>query len=816
MCGMRAVAQIPEEEYHVSKYFTDEFRPMIEADSSIFYRHIPQGIDTFVRAADYDLSFVAFARRGVGYRERGVTLDGVPLRSGTHSLLLRLGLVRRESASVPTSESLVDCDRGGVLRLGANFSEPYSSRSVGVNLSSRGYNGGVRVVVNEMLGRGWSLAATLSARTGRDLHIDGIYTNGVDAGFSLAKRWRQKHKFALTALFAPSERGLRSSSTQEAFRLTGNNFYNPSWGLQSGKMRNANVRRVMLPAVVASYDIRLDARTELAVSLGAEVGRRGYSALTWFDAQTPMPDNYRYMPSYYASTDVAGDVEQVWRDCDPRYTQIDWDSLYEINRLNGNHAVYAVEERVERVTNLHLRASGRTRVGEKVRVRYGLAYSLERSRNYKQMADLLGSDYIVDVDYFLVDDRTYGNMLQNDLRHPDRRIVEGERYGYDYAIVRSSATFEGGIEWHSDRLRFDCGVAVGDTRIYRRGYYEKELFAKAGSLGRSRTVGFTPYIVRAAFDYAVTPKQNIALAAAVRSEAPDGENLFLQSRYNNRTTDSVSAATEMSAELGYRLRTRVLELDATLFAALSGGGVRVAHYYDDLASEYSDMVVSDISQLRVGAEVIASVRFARHWTASVATVAGYYGYAKDARVSLYSDKDNTLLCDRAVAHMGGVRTGNAPQVVLSADVAYMNRGWGARLTANYAALRYVEAEPMRRTDRVSRQGSLSEEMFRRFTEQERLPDAVSVDVAAWKSFTLGRGRKSKIPRDITRRDNAHRLVVSLSVRNLLGNSNMVYSARESLRIHRKSIADGYLYEPFPTRYTYAWPRTYYLSVTYKF
>ena len=113
---------------------------------------------------------------------------------------------------------------------------------------------------------------------------------------------------------------------------------------------------------------------------------------------------------------------------------------------------------------------------------------------------------------------------------------------------------------------------------------------------------------------------------------------------------------------------------------------------------------------------------------------------------------------------------------------------------------------MRRTDRVSRQGSVSEEIFRRFTEQERLPDAVSVDMAAWKSFRL-RGKRA---------DSYSRLIVTLSVKNLLGNENMVYSGRESLRIYRKSIAGDYLYEPFPTRYTYAYPRTYYLSVTYRF
>lgn len=806
VCPLVAVAQTPEQEYHVSKYFTDEFRPMIEADSSVFYRLAHRSEERFGEVAEYDLGFVGFARRGVGYRERVVTLDGVPLRSGVVGLLSRLALVHQGVASVAQAESLVDCGRGGAVTFDTDFAEPFGARMVGVNFATRGYNGGVRASVDESLGRGWSLAASLAGRTGRDLHVEGVYTNALDCGFSLAKRWQGKHKLALSALFSPSERGVRSSSSQEAFRLTGDNYYNPSWGLQAGKMRNANVRRSMLPAVVASYEVRLDEHTDLRVSLGVEVGERSYSALTWFDAQTPLPDNYRYMPSYYASTDVADEVEQAWRDCDPRYTQIYWDELCRINRLGGGSAVYAVEKRVERIADLHFRASGRSRVGDAVTVRYGVAYSRERSRNFKQMEDLLGGDYVVDIDYFLVDDESFSNNLQNDLRHPNRRIGEGDRYGYDYALVRSSVSVSGGVEWRSDRLRFDCDLSVGSVRIHRHGYFEKELFAGSKSFGRSRVVRFTPYAVRASVGYLFTPKHSLELSAAVHSQAPEAEELFLQSRYNNRVIDNPASRTEMSAELHYRLQAKAFELDATLFAALSDGDVRVAHYYDDLSATYSDMVVSEMSQMRFGVEVVGTARFARHWSASLAAVAGYYGYAKDARVSLYADSDNRLLCDRAVAHLGGVLTGNAPLVALSADVAYTNRGWGVRLTANYAGLRYVEAEPMRRTDRVSRQGSVSEEIFRRFTVQERLPDAVTADVSAWKSFRL----PSKAG------DGSKRLVVSLSVRNLLGSKNIIHSGRESLRIYRRSIAGEYLCEPFPTRYTYAYPRTYYLGLTYRF
>lgn len=809
MCTAEGRAQAPEQEYHISKEYFNEYRPMIEADSLIFYRLDTPSVDAFGEATNYDMSFVAFARRGVGYREDSFMLDGVPLQSGSRSVLWRLGLLFERNVGVmrsPQAVNVTDCSRGTITAFTTDFAEPYGARSVGLNFATRGYNGGVRAAVNETLGRGWSLAATLSGRTGRDLHIEGVYTNGIDAGFSLAKRWRGRHKVALTALLSPSERGLRSSSSQEAFRLTGNTYYNPSWGFQAGKMRNANVRRTMIPVVVASYEARVAEHTELKVALGAEVGRGGYSSLTWFDAQTPMPDNYRYMPSYYASTVVADEVHQAWLDCDPRYTQIDWDELFHINRMGGGRAVYAVEERVERVTDIDFRASGTTRLSDAVMLRYGVAYTFERSRNYKQMSDLLGSEYVVDIDYFLVDDQTFNNRLQNDLRNPNRRIVEGDRYGYDYALMRSCVGVNGGVGWRTDRAYLDFDLSIGNERIYRNGYYEKELFAGSNSFGRSRVVRFMPYVVRLSAGYAFSPKQSLALSAAVQSKAPSAENIFLQSHYNNRIIDSPNPATDFSAEVNYRLHTKVFDLDATLFAALSRGGVRVAHYYDDLAATYSDMVVSEISQLRTGVELVASARFARHWSTSLAVTAGYYGYAKDARVSLYADSDNSVICNLAQARMGGVRLGNAPQVALSAEMLYLNRGWVVRLTATYAGLRYVEAEPMRRTDRVTHQGSVSEEIFSRFTQQERLPDAVSVDAALSKSFALRRGAD--------RGDS--RLVVSLTVRNLLGSKNMLYAGRESLRIRRSTIAGEYLYEPFPTRYTYAYPRTYYLALTYKF
>ena len=72
-------------------------------------------------------------------------------------------------------------------------------------------------------------------------------------------------------------------------------------GFQHGKVRNSRVRREFVPLAVVSYRMPVSQSTSLAADFSAEYGTRKYSALGWYDARTPMPDNYRYLPGYTAT-----------------------------------------------------------------------------------------------------------------------------------------------------------------------------------------------------------------------------------------------------------------------------------------------------------------------------------------------------------------------------------------------------------------------------------------------------------------------------------------------------------------------------------
>lgn len=125
---------------------------------------------------------------------------------------------------------------------------------------------------------------------------------------------------------------------------------------------------------------------------------------------------------------------------------------------------------------------------------------------------------------------------------------------------------------------------------------------------------------------------------------------------------------------------------------------------------------------------------------------------------------------------------------------------------------------MLRTERVLHLAA-SEETRRKMIAQERLRDAVSLNLSLSKRFYLSRSSKriytSVVPRFIDRHPWSS-IVVMLAVQNLIGSRNMVYSGYESSRLLRHTALSNMSFSPQASRYLYAYPRSFYLSVRFSF
>ncbi len=789
-----------EEPYDPFVPHEEIFAPELDSDSLLFYRAVQQAGDLFAEVSAFRFSAVSYRRRGEDYALSPVLLEGVEVPWRYLSALRRL---QAESWYVSGAHPQVGMlDAGvGTTSVSLTACDPIPSGRFALRAATRNYRAGAEAALAFELPRRWNLSVTADGRFGRDALIDGVYTRQSTAALWLGHRTKTDGCWAILLVVPFSERGLRSSSTEEAFALRGSNYYNPAWGRQAGDVRNSRVRRELLPSGVVAYSGRIGASTQLHATTAVEAGVRRQSSLAWYDASTPRPDNYRYLPSYF--TGAAFDaVDAVWRAGDERYTQIDWEELYRRNRMQPDgEALYALEDRVERPLRIQVAIRTETEVDPQLTVSCALRADYDASRWYKQMRDLLGADRLTDIDHFLLDDATYSNRLQNDLRHPDRTVGEGDRFGYDYRTVRCEVSADAVIRYRLDRVTAAFGASVGQCVVRRRGFYEKELFPGEGSYGCSRRLHFTPYVLRASVGYAFSPRSYLEASAMIAAGTPDVADLFLQPLYNNRTVDDPAVWHRYGAELGFVRTGGAFDLRVTGYFAATRDEMRTTRFFDDLAYEYCDMAVRGIGRLDYGVEAAAKLRLTWNWSLTAAVEAGSHTYAKNPAVWLYTDSGNELRADGVTSYMSGLHPGGTASLAATAGVHYFGRsGWYFSADASFIGGRRVAPSFYYRTSRVVNQASDSPETFALFTGQERLDDAFTVDASAGKMWRLG----------------ASRLSVTLSVGNLLDDRHTAYSAYESDRVRRLRSGAETFYRPFAVSCLYAYGRSATLTISYKF
>jgi hypothetical protein len=409
------------------------------------------------------------------------------------------------------------------------------------------------------------------------------------------------------------------------------------------------------------------------------------------------------------------------------------------------------------------------------------------------MDDLLGGEYIMDVDYYLIDDATYSNHLHNNLLTPNRKVVEGDRSGYDYRLSRLLATLYGVASWSYGDGAVDAALTVSTETTQRRGFFEKELFPGEGSYGRSAVVKMYPYTLTARWNHYINTHR-LGARFMLRGASPEAESMFLQSEYNNRIVRDLALATTLSGELSYGFVVmQKLNLSAALFATATLNDLSLLHYYDDLAGEYVDCVVSGINTIVAGFEVKANVEWSKYLSSSFMATAFASRYTGTSKVSLYSDSSNAHIATSA-ANVARYRTG-VPELAAYGDLEFRVNGWMARAAINYCGVRYVAPSFVRRSDRVLDRAS-SEEHRSALLKQQSLGDVVNVDFTLSKWFEIG--------------DSS--LGVQLSVRNLLGGSD-IQRGYEQNRVRVVNIQNRRHVEPFADRLTYGYPRTFYLSIT---
>ncbi len=692
---------------------------------------------------------------------------------------------------------------GDVAAADIHFKEADNYHRLRLVGSTNEYTAGGDLHLSTMTRRGWNITTDLVFRSGRDANISGLFSQDFRGELSFAKRFGTDHHINILLTAPLLMEGLQGGASQEAITLTGDNLYNPAWGYYDGEVRNSRVRRYRVPELNLRYQRPIVGSTIAAITLNGESGRRSLSRLGWYDGYNPTPDYYRKLPSYVSDSDLRADIEELWRSQNSDYTQIAWDDLVEANqRSTDGEAHYIIEDQVAWVTKGDVSLLLRSDLSRGVRLAYGARFEIDQGRHYKQMNDLLGAEFLTDIDQYIGDNAHLSNDMQNNLRSSNRKIVEGDRFGYDYNLVAQSTIGVVGLECHIDKFWMELNGEFGEATIWRTGHYEKERFAGELSYGDSKKVTLPKSSAKMDLSYSPHGRHYLSLSASIFNIPPEANDLFVQEQNANRIIDNAKSQKFSSLELGYRYSAVDFMVDVRSYFIRSRNEINTWQGYDDLTYTYSDVVVSDIGFTSVGVEAVVNYCVGSDLNIEVSVAAGDYTYDTPPTISLYDDSDMTLYSTSEATAVVGCKVGNAPQLLTTIGVDYFAES-SVILSADlsYAGGRYIAPSFMRRSDRVIR-GGASPELEDEIVMQSNLGSVLDLTMGVTKTFWL---------------TNFRRLSLTLRANNLLGDRDRIGYARESNRILRNSASsDTGAYYLQSHIYYYESPRTYYISCNYRF
>ena len=257
--------------------------------------------NVFYQAASYDFSLMRFRIRGYDSEYTQTTINGVTMNDAArgrfnYSMLGGLNQAFKNKSIGMGLEATAYSfgDVGGANNI-ATYAKDYAP---GTRASVAYTNGNyyLRGMITHATGlnkHGWALTASAAVRYSDQGIVPGSFYNSASLFLSLQKVFNPQHSLSLTAFGAPTSRAANTATYQEIYDILDNNLYNPSWGWQDGKKRNAKVVEAFDPTAIINWIWTPNDR--LSLNTGVAVSKSFYSssALNWYKSADPRPDYYR-------------------------------------------------------------------------------------------------------------------------------------------------------------------------------------------------------------------------------------------------------------------------------------------------------------------------------------------------------------------------------------------------------------------------------------------------------------------------------------------------------------------------------------------
>ncbi len=783
------------------------------------------GRDPFLTAAAFNFNIARFKFRGYDNNLSATYLNGLLMQnldneSTPYYLWSGLNdvLRNREIYAGIRYHTFGYGNIGIVTNIDARASKQRPQTTCSYAFSNRSYTH--RWMITHSTGlnaKGWAFSFSASRRWSGEGYVPGTYYDAWSAFIGVDKQFNTKQILSLTAFYTPVENGRQGASTLEMQELAGSSYYNPYWGYQQGKKRNASISKSNEPLFILNDVFSINVHTTMTTAAGYSFGKRKISGIDWYHAPDPRPDYYKYLPSYQADSAQRAQLQQLFQQ-DENLRQINWEELYATNQANfetvygidgnpsnhisGKRALYILQNRVIQTQKLFFSSQLNTKIGEHVFFTGGIQYQWQRNHYYQEIADLLGGDFYIDLNQFAEQDFPNDpNALQNDLRHPNRVVKVGDRYGYNYAITLKREAAFSSFFFPLDHVDLFVGAEVSQTSFYRTGYVQNGLFPDH-SLGNSIVNLFTNYSVKAGITYKLNGRNYFYVNAAQLTRAPLFDNVYISPRSRDIVQDSVRNENIFSAEAGYVLHAPKINFRIGAYYTTIRHALNVLTFYDDDYSNFVNYALRNIDRRYQGIEMGFEIKLLPVVSLNGAASLGQYFYTGRQHATIILDNSAAILADEIVYSENYKLP--VPQQAFSLGLSYRSPAyWFLSVTGNYFNDRWLDFNPVRRTYNAIEGVDPASALWGQILDQEKLPAAFTVDFFGGITFRLRTSIQENKPTY---------LAFLAGISNLLNNREFISGGYEQLRFDFA----GHDVQKFPSKYYYAYGINFFLGLSLRF
>lgn len=784
------------------------------------------GRDPFYTAAVFNFSASRFRIRGYDANFSSTYMNGIPMESidnGFTPYNLWSGLndvMRNRDISFglrPNTFSFGSI--GNTTNIDARARKQRKQTSFGYAYSNRAYTH--RWMFTRSTGinkKGWAFTFSGSRRWADEGYTPGTFYNGWSYFIAVDKKVKEKQLISLTAFGAPTQNGRQGAALQEMIGLSGSHYYNPYWGYQNGKKRNASVAKIFQPVFILTHELKISNNTALTSAAGFSFGKKSTSALDWYNAPDPRPDYYQYLPGYQTDSLQKLQITELLRNNEGA-RQINWQNLYNVNRDNletihdangiagndvtGRRSLYVLQERTINTQRINLNTTINSRLSDHANLTAGVLYQRQKNYYYEKLVDLLGGEFFVDLNQFAERDFPNNpNAAQNDLNHPNRILHVGDKYGYNYDIdiTKAAAWLQTVFKYH--RIDFFVAAELSENKFRRTGHMRNGLFPE-NSYGRSAINDFTNYAVKAGITYKINGRNYFYVNAAYLTRPPYFENAYISPRTRDIEQNNLTNEVIQTAEAGYVLNAPKLKIRLGGFYTSFQHEFDVLTFYHETYRSFVNYALSNIDKLHFGGEFGVEAKVASNLTLNGAAAIGryYYNSRQNATITL----DNTAqVLDNQIVYSENFRVAGTPQNAYSFGITYRSpKFWFFSLTGNYFDEMWLAFNPIRRTYSAVESIDPKSAQWRSIIDQTKLAAQHTVDFYGGYSWRL---RRTSIEK------RAVYMVFSAGVNNILNNKNIVTGGYEQLRFDFDTKDPN----QFPAKYYYGYGINYFLSVTIRY